>query len=171
MQRFPLTFLEIARCLPWKEKCFYRKIPFPEDFIARRIKHGNQHTERKKCFLIGRFYRKTVFPRIRSGVLVLCADKTFLLFGHFACTFLIAGFWMIHAGGFEGCATVSGNPELTSIHHQQKRIRRDRAYEFSVSSIFTKNESKGKLWKRQISLAIRSADKAFVKNAFQTWNH
>jgi hypothetical protein len=31
---------------------FYLSIPFPEVFIRKRIKHENQHTEQKKCFLI-----------------------------------------------------------------------------------------------------------------------
>lgn len=45
------------------------------------------------------------------------------------CIFLVTGEDKHSAGH----AMVSGNTEVTSIHHQQKRIRQDRDSEFSVS--------------------------------------
>lgn len=152
----------------------YRRIPFPEDFIIKRIKHGNQraHTHssaqpKEISSLSRRLIAKLFHPR--PGW----------------CCFGVGDFsGAAHPSSVSSAATSpcrrSGNPELTSIP-PPPTTEKNEYVKIAIASSQSRSEhfhEKRSEWRENLETAdllspIRSltGDKQFVKNVFQTRNH
>jgi hypothetical protein len=129
----------------------YLRISFPEDFISKRIKHGNQRTEEEEMLsyrLCGSLKLFFFCHSQRTSVSRWCCV---LIKHHFSllCTFLIAVTTVDGLFHWVGVASCIGQHQIDLDTPTENRIRQDHDKDFSVSlSTFPrKYEREGKTLK------------------------